>query len=39
MNLQEPIRRVLKEETNYTNLSVNIGDVHEESKIYTYKQK
>jgi len=39
MNLQEQIRKVLREETNYTNKSVNIGDVYEESDIYQYIQK
>ena len=38
-NLQESIRRILREELNNTNLSVNIGDVYEESEIYTYIQK
>ena len=39
MNLQESIRRILREESNYTNTNVNIGDIYEESDIYQYIQK
>ena len=43
MNLQENIRRILREEisnqTIYTNNNVTIGDVYDESDIYTYVQK
>jgi hypothetical protein len=38
-NLQESIRRILREESNYTNTNVNIGDIYEESDIYQYIQK
>ena len=30
MNLQESIIRILREESNYTNTNVNIGDIYEE---------
>ena len=30
MNLQKSIRRILREESNYTNTNVNIGDIYEE---------
>ena len=30
MNLQEHIRKVLREESNYTNTNVNIGNIYEE---------
>ncbi len=39
MNLQESIRRILREESNYINTNVNIGDIYEESDIYQYIQK
>ncbi len=42
MNLQEHIRKILKEsisKTIYTNKNVNVGDVYEESDIYEYIQK
>jgi hypothetical protein len=39
MSLQESIRKILREEINYTNDSVTIGDVYKESDIYSYIQK